>query len=1273
MSKDFSLTSPQFDIYLDQLVYPASSVYSIATAVFIDVNIDEALFKKCLQILFDQNDALRLELCGSKDAPRQKLSSSGDVKLHCIDLSAYQEQQELILEWIYNEVEKTIDMFSGPLYRFFLIKISADRYCWLHKYHHLIADGWSTYLYIRQVMGIYFQRSLPVRFSGHDRVSYISFLDKDRNYLSSSRYQRDMDYWLSKGYWQAPPALVRQPLHDKSQRCSGQLRFHLDAGLKTQLLDLASQENSSLQRIWIVALYLYFFRVQEVDSFILGLSLANRANNSEKMIGGMFATTIPFSIKIDPDSTVQNLLKQTSQVLSRDYKHRCFPVTQLAKLLGKHHNSAASLYQVAFTYHNYEYEDLDVDGIIQPMLLQSRSKQLPLSVWVIDSSTTAQPEVVIDFNEKYFSHTQALIFKKVLLHILAALADFIQIPVSQFPLVSDKERHYLLKELHNNIYQRPDDKTIKDLISAQFLKVPENVGFIYQEHLLNYRSLALKVNYLAVLLQENGVVRGSIVPVLMKQGLEAPISLLAILQCGAAFFILDPKWPELRIKHLLAELAYPVMVTNADVIALQFSNKKIISLAYESMPDRQEYINVPNLPDDLIYCFSTSGSTGHPKIAKNIHRGILNRMLYMHRVFGEGPGHRILQTSGLNFDSSLWQILWPLCNGATVVIPDDSQRLNIRQLLQLVRHNAITMMDLVPSFFIVLVEHLKNSMVGGRYLETLQFLFIGGEEMDIQVVNQFRQLCPWVKVFNTYGPTETSIGVIFHEVDNHDNHSVPLGRPIDNVYALILDAYRSLCPVGVPGELYLSGECVGGGYLNNSVATQAAFIENPFAEIPYPVLYKTGDRVSYREDGNIDFLGRVDEQLKINGIRIEPKEVALTIEQLPSVKKAVVIAQVLSSGRKVLVAYVQPCDNTEIRENEIIAFAKGRLPLSMIPEAIEIVSHFPLMATGKLDKSSLPALNLTIQQCPTIPARSPQEKVLMEIWQNVLERPVESMNSDFFDLGGNSLLFVSLIAQVENHFKIQLPYIELSEMLTLASMNEKITAQINLASMTNGPSETYLNPPLGFEQLDPELYQRLLQITAEWRGARQNPGSIMTGLNTEVKAVPLFWCLQSYYELTQLGHGLGGDRPIYGMRSGHNIMEYTEDTVQQLAKHYVKEILEIPFSGPYIIGGNCQGALIAMSVAKQLWMNDKEVALLFSMEETPKNLYHGKIAMIFGRDSIFNPYKENDNPEREWSKYYRGEITYDEISGQHGHFFNSPNIETLTAVLRRRIRELAFD
>ena len=640
-------------------------------------------------------------------------------------------------------------------------------------------------------------------------------------------------------------------------------------------------------------------------------------------------------------------------------------------------------------------------------------------------------------------------------NLLSAIADNPQQTVDELPLLSAAERHQLLVEWNNTESEYPTDQCIHQLFEQQVEKTPDAVAVVFEHQQLTYLELNQRANQLAHHLQSLGVEPEVLVGICVERSVEMVVGLLGILKAGGAYVPLDPNYPQERLSFMLKDAGVKLLLTQQKLLStLPSHTAQVVCLDtdWEAIEQQsEENLNAGVNSDNLAYVIYTSGSTGQPKGVMIPHRGICNQLQWRQTTFKLTGQDKVLQTISFSFDPSVWQIFWPLCYGAQLILARPGGQQDPAYLVKVIAEQQITVIAAVPSILSVFLEEK-----GIENCQTLRHITCGGEALPVKLIEQFfAKLKLYNVLHNCYGPTEASIDATFWKCQYESNHLIaPIGRPIANTQTYILDSHLQPVPIGVPGELYIGGVGLGRGYLNRPELTQEKFIANPFYKsrgareqesrgeecLNIERLYKTGDLARYLSNGDIEFLGRLDNQVKVRGFRIELGEIEAAIAQHPSVQQNIVIAREDNPGDKRLVAYIIPHPEQTPNTDELRAFLQEKLADYMVPSAFVFLETLPLTPNGKIDSRTLPAPSFSrpdLQQAFIAP-RTPIEQQIADIWVSVLKLEKVGIDDNFFVLGGHSLLATQIMSRLHQTFGVDLPLRTLFEVPTVAKLGHRI-------------------------------------------------------------------------------------------------------------------------------------------------------------------------------------------------------------------------------------------
>ncbi len=737
-------------------------------------------------------------------------------------------------------------------------------------------------------------------------------------------------------------------------------------------------------------------------------------------------------------------------------------------------------------------------------------------------------------------------------------------PLSALPLLTDAERQQILFAWNDTHVAYPRTETLAHLFEAQVERTPGASAITFHDTSLSYQDLNAQANQFARYLQGQGIQSGARIALCHERSHELIVALLGILKAGGTYIPLDPAYPADRLAFMLADSQAAVLVTQQHLLERLPHTTNVICLDREWQTIKQE--STENLPclvngEDPAYMLYTSGSTGTPKGVLGTHRAALNRFNWMWRTYPFAPGEVCCQKTTLSFVDSVWEIFGPLLQGiASVIIPDDIVK-DPQQFVQILAAHSVTRIVLVPSLLRVLLDN--ESSLKER-LPALKYWICSGEALPLELVRHFQQQLPTCVLLNLYGSSEVAADATCYEIKgNAERSCVPIGRPIDNTQIYLLDRHMQLVPVGVSGELYIGGDGLALGYFNRPELTAAKFVHHPFSVQPGNLLYKTGDWARYLPDGAIEYLGRLDHQVKVRGIRIELGEIESVLSQHPMVCEAVVIAREDVPGDQRLVAYVVLHDGKTSSNAELRPYLAVRLPAYMLPSTYVYLDALPLTPNGKVDRRALPvpAASREVVSATYVEPQSTVHHQLVQIWEELLNvRPI-GIRDDFFALGGHSFLATRLMARIEQVCGKKLPLSILFEAATiehLANVLQQIESQV---ATTRAP------------------------IIAVRAGGTKHPFFFLHG-DWQGKAL---YCLK-------LAEALGEDQPFYILETyKYNDLKVLPSLKEVVAAH-VAALRAIQPEGPYTLGGWCNGAFFAYEMAQQLHAAGQRVEKLVLMD-----------------------------------------------------------------------------
>ena len=744
---------------------------------------------------------------------------------------------------------------------------------------------------------------------------------------------------------------------------------------------------------------------------------------------GVFINTLVLRTQFSGNPSFRELLRQVRDLSLEAYTHQDLPFERLVEVLKPQRDlSRTPLFQVVFNLQNSPLPKLDIPGLETGFMEINRGvSQFDLTLMV--SRLDGQCYATVEYNTDLFTpETIGSMFQSFHL-ILEHAVDKPDCRIAQLPLLSKTEEQHLIYALNQTQFDFPHEKCVHQLFEAQVERTPEAVVVVYKNTLLTYHELNRRANGLAKNLQALGVGPGVQVGILMERSLEILVALLAVLKSGGTYVPIHPAFPAERVQFMLKDAQVKVLLTNIDSSALEQQNIQVVNLSEDQLSNPVDWPNLqPNTsPDDLAYIMYTSGSTGQPKGVMVQHAALLNFLWSMRQQPGINAEDVLLSVTSISFDIAALELYLPLIVGAKVVIASQEMISNPGLIGAAIDHHQVSIMQATPATWQLLLETGWKGVPGLKAL-------CGGDVLTRNLANQLLRRVG--SLWNMYGPTETTIWSSAGQIQP-GNNPITIGQAIGNTQLYVLDRHLQVVPIGVVGELHIGGEGLARGYLGRPDLTNERFIPDHFRSAPGARLYKTGDRARYLPDHSIEILGRTDDQVKINGNRIELGEIATVLMQHPAVLEAIVITRAEPSGGKRLLAYFVPQQDTVVEVGALRDFLRKKLPSYMVPAAFVEMNQVPLTPNGKIDRKALP-LPEEVRRLPGYLApRNEEEQILVRIWQDVLNIEQVGVHDNFFDLGGASIQSLQIVAKA-NMFGFPLRVEHIFEYQSIAELVEQI-------------------------------------------------------------------------------------------------------------------------------------------------------------------------------------------------------------------------------------------
>lgn len=1003
---------------------PVASIYILPIAVSLQGPLNLCSLQQSLSEIARRHEMLRTRFVLLGEGPAQIIDPPAIIDMPLVDLMALSEDEQQIQAGYLSgeEAERPFDLVNGPLWRARLLRLSANKHILLLSLHHLICDGWSMSVLFREISTLY------ATFSAGNAselpelpLQYADYALWQREWLSGERLQEQLLYWKKQLADLLQLALPTDHPRPALQRFRGRnLHFTFPQELVEALKCLSQREGVTLFMTLLAGFQLLLARYSGQYDLAVGTSIANRTRSELEGLIGLFVNTLVLRCDLAGDPTVHEFLRRVRQVAISAYAHQDLPFEKLVEELNPQRNlSTNPLFQVMFSLQPAPNDALNLAGIawhVLPVQHSTSLFDLSMNLYEMQEKLVGVVEYDIDLYEsetitRLVGHYQ---------QILAGMATDPQQRLSHLPLLTAAERE---QQQSWNATSTEDchEVCLHELFEAQAGLVPDAVAAVFEDQHLTYSVLDRQANQLARCLQEMGVKPETLVGICLERELLLIVALLGVLKAGGAYVPLDPDYPSERLAFMLSDANVAVLLLRKRLLSrLAPQNLTVVFLDEDNDHLWSQMPTCPigrTVPDNLAYVIYTSGSTGRPKGAMLTHRGICNRLQWMQETYQLQATDRVLQKTPTSFDVSVWELFWPLLVGAQLEIASPEKHRESRYLVEVVRERAISTLHFVPSMLGAFAEE-----EGVETCTSLREVICSGEALSPQLQERFFQRIP-ANLENLYGPTEATVDVTFwHCLREKPQAVVPIGRPISNIQIYLLDKHMQPVPIGVAGELYIGGIGVGRGYIRQPGLTAERFVPNPFAGEKATErlamqagtrLYRTGDQACYQEDGSIRYLGRIDDQVKIRGFRIELSEIEITLRSHLLIRDALVLAREDTPGVKRLVSYVIPQPDATLTSEELRGHLLKHLPEFMLPSAFLFLDAFPLTHNGKVDRWALPApdLSLPSPREAEVAPRTEIERQLADIWSQVLGIEQVSTHANFFEIGGDSILSLLVVAR----------------------------------------------------------------------------------------------------------------------------------------------------------------------------------------------------------------------------------------------------------------------
>ncbi len=1031
--------------FLDQL--QGSTEYHIPITFNLEGDLQTSFLESSLKEIVTRHEVLRTVIESKEGIPYQVILPSEDWQLSLVETTTSELEDQLI-----EFVNKPFDLATNYMLRGCLYQLGTNKYTLALVLHHIASDGWSDGILIHELTSLYAsKRGSQDKPLNEIVLQYTDYAIWQRKYIEGEFLESQLQYWKEKLTGIIPLGLPLDFPRPSIQSTTGaDLQFELKKELRSPIMAICKEKGVTPFMLLLAVFKVLMYRYSGQKDFAVGTSIANRTHTELEGLIGFFVNTLTIRSNLENNPTFDEVLKQVKETTIEAFDHQSVPFERIVeKVLDARDMSMNPLFQVMFEFQEIpESFDIELEGVnLSPYPYKNETSKFDLIMTTVDTGLgfVLNFEYCTDLFTEETMLRMAGHYQELLRSVIYDTSEKIAV----LPMLLEREKEQILHGFNDTKVDYPLDKTVIEIFENQVQKTPDNIAVVFQGYEITYAELDARSNQLAHYLKDYGIVEDMAVAICIERSIEMIIGVLAILKSGGAYVPIKPDYPKSRIEYILNEIEATIVLTDIsgkDIIskipyieALVLDEKETV---YANHPKTTLEVSIS--PASLSYLIYTSGSTGKPKGVMIEHLGLLNHSLLMIDNFEMDSNSVVAFTAPFTFDISVWQMLSGLLCGGRIIVYSEKLIQEPSLFLESLQRDKINLLQLVPSYMSSLLEISSEND-----LQKLNYFLVTGEAVATALLSSWFDKYPNILVVNAYGPTEASDDISFHFMyEAPDAVNVSIGKPVANMLLYVVDVSNNLCPIGVQGELCVSGVGVGRGYLNDEEKTSKSFVTNPFFNDPQFRMYKTGDLARWLPDGSLEYLGRKDDQVKIRGHRIELGEIESVLVQKEEIYKCCVLAKEDSRMGNRLVGYVV-CQG-KFKKKEVQEYLKSKLPDYMVPAIWVELETMPLTANGKTDKKALPNPDITkLSTQEYIAPRNETEKELINIWKELLGVDKIGVYDDFFELGGHSLLATRLVSIIRKNLKVELIIRDIFEFTTI----EELAGHIDLLLLDQGEEE----------------------------------------------------------------------------------------------------------------------------------------------------------------------------------------------------------------------------
>ena len=1016
----YHLTNPQKSIWVTEEYYKGSAINNICGTALIKEKVNLRLLEKAIRTTLQNNDIFKIKFSMHDNEVMQYVSDYVNSDIIYLRAKNRLEFQKILDEI----VAKPFHLLNSFPYNFYIITFPNGNTAFCLNIHHILADSWTLGFLSRQVVKTYCAYLLIDIPYEYQTYPYVNFIKNEEKYKQSKRFLKDQLYWNNEFETIPDIPFIPGSVKDSSQIESTKaqrLTFSLSSPLVTKIKAYCATNKISLFNFFMAIYSIYIRNITNLTDFVIGTPILNRTNNKEKNTAGMFINMAPFRVDFTGITTFKDFIKYISSKSVSMLKHQKYSYQSLIEDLRKVHGNIPSLYNTVFSYQitNTQSKEIFVKNETSWTFNNNLAENLAIQIYNLDDKSSLN--ICYDYKTSIYTSDDIQKINHRIISLINQVISTQEVNLDDLDILSSKEKKTLLNKFNNTRAIYDKSTTLVDLFEKIAKRFPNNIAIIHNNKEYSYETINNMANIIA---NKIGETKGKKIAVLCEKSAWTVASFLGIMKSGNCYIPIDIEYPQERIKYILENSEASILITNHEnEISKEFKNKIFLD---ELDSSKKEAYKNRATPANYAYIIYTSGTTGKPKGVLIKHKNIINTLLWRKNLYKFNKNTTVFQIPSFSFDSSVEDIFTPLISGGKLVLPS-THKIDINKMCEDIENYNVNNFLVVPSLYKILLKEKHEC------LKNLKIVTIAGEDFKDSLVKEHFNKLPKVRLINEYGPTENSVCSTFYELKPTDTE-IYIGKPISNCRCYCLNDALKPYPIGVPGELYVSGPGVSDGYLNMPETTKERFIDNPFGG-KYQ-LYKTGDLVEYNSNGNIRFIGRNDNQIKLNGLRIELKEIEQNILKNKNIQDVLVTKKEDLNNKSILVAYIIP-KNSTFNTNELYKSLKTTLPQYMVPNIVKI-DKFPLTPNGKIDTKSLPLPSINNKEREIKNPRNDTDKKLIELIKDTLNIDVVSISDTIFSVGGDSLSAITISSKILVNFGVEVDIKKILSDITFEELSDYI-------------------------------------------------------------------------------------------------------------------------------------------------------------------------------------------------------------------------------------------